>query len=1054
MKKRGPVILGSFVIIIAAVALRSVGVTASVEPGDAGQPRAVADESTRWINIGPSPLTHVLDSTNLLNFNSGRVAAIAVNPFDPNHWLIGAGNGGVWESRDLGLSWVRLTDEAPTLAIGAIAFAPSDPDIIYVGTGEAASVGFAKAGLGMLKSIDGGATWDLLGALSLARASVKRVRVDPANPDVVLALASRGGIGRDSQEGAPPAMAGTEPPPFGVFKSTDGGSTWVRTLGGQGTALEIDGTNFTRQYAAIGDQRLGVLTDPPGSPPNAINGVYRSTNAGVSWARVEGPWGSGGSATSSPVGRIELAMAPSDPDVLYASIQVPPNGGSTATGLLGLYRTDNAWAGTPTWIKIPTDATGAGGYCGPTKCGYSHVISVDPTNPNTVFAGGAERGLWRCTNCAASPTWTNVTLLSGVHPNHHALAWAGARLIDGNDGGVWSTTDFGASWLNHNDTLSISMFFGGSLHPTNPDAMLGGIQAFQASNRLDESVWTFQPQVAQLGEADVAISSTRPDLDWMIASLFGAIQRTTDGGFTVIRADARIDKTGAAFVAPVRKCPSNDDVFVTGTNRMWRTDNFFSAAEPFWQSNGLPHPFPSPNALNAPGTILSIAFAPTNPFQTPCSIYAWGNRGGQIQLTQNAGVDWLDLDPGKTLPPRPVNGLAFHPSNPNTLYIALSSFNDATLERRPGHVFKTVNALGRSPIWVDVSPPIDTPFNVITVDPRDANLVYAGSDTGLWQSGDGAATWVRMGPETGLPNVAIHDIQINPETDRTVVFTYGRGAFLLTTDATILLRPPTNLHVTSVVGNTVTVAFTAPTLGTTPTGYVLEGGVLPGQVLASIPTGSTATSFTFTAPTGLFFVRMHSTDGSAKSGASNEVPIAVNLIPSAPANLLALVNGSSVALAWINTSGAGVPTRLILDVTGSLTTSLSLPVVESVSVPGVPPGTYTVSLRAENRAGASGPSNTATVTVPGSCSGVPETPPDFAATKSGNVVSVAWGLPASGAAPTGYVIAVTGSFVGTIPVSGRSASAPAPPGSYTLSVVATNPCGSSAPTLPQTVTIP
>ena len=825
-------------------------------------------------------------------------------------------------------------------------------------------------------------------------------------------------------------------------------------LPGQGTALEIDGNNFARQYTAIGDQRLGVLTDPPGSLPNVVNGVYRSMDTGQSWTPIAGPWGAGGSPRPRPWDASSWRLPPPIQECFTPASRIPPNGGSNATGLLGLYRTDNAWANTPTWVKIPTDATGAGGYCGPTKCGYSHVISVDPVNPNTVFAGGAERGLWRCTNCAASPTWTNVTLFSGVHPDHHALAWAGTRLIDGNDGGVWSTTDFGGSWLNHNDTLSISMFFSGSLHPDDEVAILGGLSGFQASTRLVESVWTVLPQVPswKWGDAEVAISSTRPNLDWMISATFGAIQRTTDGGFTGIRADTGISKTGVAFVAPIRKCPSNDDVFVTGTNRMWRTENFFNSAEPSWLPNSPAHPFPSPNALNAPGTILSIAFAPSD---ASChAIYAAGNRGGEIRLTQNAGVSWTDLDAGRTLPPRPVNALAFDPSNSNTLYIALSSFNDATLEGRPGHVFKTVNALGGSPTWVNVSPPIDTPFNVIAVDPLDPRLVYAGSDTGLWQSSDGAATWVRMGPETGLPNVAIHDIQIDPETDRTVVFTYGRGAFLLGTEATTLLRPPTDLHVTSIVGNRVTVAFTAPVLGTSPTGYVLEGGVLPGEVLATMSTGSTATRFTFTAPTGTFFVRMRATADSTKSDPSNEIRIAVNVIPSSPANLLALVNGSSVTLAWMNATAGGVPTRLILDVTGSLTTSLSLPVAESFSVAGVPPGTYTVALRAENLAGASGPSNTVTVTVPGACSGSPETPPDFAATKTGSVISVAWGLPANGPAPTGYAILVTGSFVGTIPVSGRSASARVDSGSYTLSVIATNPCGSSAPTLPQTVTIP
>jgi photosystem II stability/assembly factor-like uncharacterized protein len=1050
VKRRVPAVLSSFVIIGAAIVLRSVSATANVDRDETGQPVAVSDGPAHWINIGPSPLTFLRTPTDPANLDSsGRVAAIAVHPTNPSRWLIGAGNGGVWQSRDAGTSWVPLTDTAPTLAIGAVAFAPSNPDVVYAGTGEAASVGFAKAGLGMLKSTDGGSTWTLLAGAQLARASVRRVRIHPGNPNVLLAATSRGGFGRDSQEGAPLPVG--IPLPFGILSSSDGGATWIRTLPGQATALEINPGNFALQYAAIGDQRLGVLTDSPGS---VANGVYRSTNSGQNWDLVPGPWGTGPSPTTSTVGRIELAIAPSDPDVLYASIQIPPNGGSSATGLLGLYRTDNAWDPAPTWIQIPTGATGLGGYCGPTKCGYSHVISVDPNNPNRLFAGGAEQGLWRCTNCGASASWTNVTLNSGVHSDHHALAWAGNRLIDGNDGGVWSTTDFGGTWQNHNHSLSTSLFFSGSLHPSSPNVILGGIRDFQPSILGEDSVWTVLPQIAtgEWGEAEVALSSERPNTDWMVGWIFGAIQRTTDGGLTGIRADTGIDKTGAAFVAPVRKCPTNDDVFVTGTNRMWRTENFFSGVQPTWVSNGPVHPFASPNALRAPGTILAIAFAPTGVTETPCSIYAAGNRGGEIQLTRNGGGTWTDLDALRTLPARPVNGLAFDPTSPDTLYVALSSFDDATFGR-PGHVFKTVNALAAAPTWVNVSPPIDVPFNVITVDPGDPLLVYAGTDTGLWRSSDGAATWVRMGPETGLPNVAIHDIQINPTTETTVVFTYGRGAFLLTTDGTTL-EPPTDLHVTSVVGNTVTIAFTAPSDGLTPTGYVLEGGVLPGQVLASIPTGSTETTFTFNAPTGAFYIRVHSVAGATRSEASNEIRIVVNMAPSPPANLLALVNGSSVALAWMNTIVGGPPTRLILDVTGSVTTALSLPVAESFSVASVPAGTYTLALRAENGGGVSGPSNTVTVSVPGACSGAPGTPPDLVATKNGNVITVAWGLPVTGPAPTGYTIVVTGSFTGTIPVAGRSASGAVGPGSYTISIVATNPCGPSAATPTQTVTIP
>ena len=233
-----------------------------------------------------------------------------------------------------------------------------------------------------------------------------------------------------------------------------------------------------------------------------------------------------------------------------------------------------------------------------------------------------------------------------------------------------------------------------------------------------------------------------------------------------------------AFVAPVRKCPANDDVFLTGTNRAWRTNDFFSAATPTWVANGpvLDGQNGGGSAFpNSPATILEIEFAPSD---STCNTYAIGNRRAQLQLTRDGGKTWTDLDPRRSLPPRPVNGLAFDPVNPNILYAALSSFDDAT-QGQPGHVFKTTNALAASPTWVNVGLQSNQPFNVIRVDPVNPKLIYAGSDTGLWQSNDGGATWVHDGPQVGLPNASIYDIKINAATGRTVVFTYGRGAFAL-----------------------------------------------------------------------------------------------------------------------------------------------------------------------------------------------------------------------------------------------------------------------------------
>jgi photosystem II stability/assembly factor-like uncharacterized protein len=728
-----------------------------------------ANAPGEWVSIGPATLT---GERNRALLQSGRVSSIAVDPGDETHWLGGFGNGGVWETHDSGGTWAPVTDSAPTLATGAIAFAPSDPNVVYVGTGESAGVSFAKVGVGVLKSTDGGDNWTLLAASSFARATVKRIRVHPADPNIVLAITARGGVGRDAREGAP------SPPPFGLLRSSDGGNTWTRTLAGQGTALEADPRSFDRLYAGIGDQRVGVIDDTPGA---VENGVYRSTDRGATWTYIEGPWGRSSSPTRSTVGRVELAIAPSNPDVLYASFQIPPNGGGSNTGLLGLYRTDNAWAATPTWIKVPTDAannsrTGNGGYCGPGKCGYTHTLSVDPDDADALYVGGSY-GLFHCSDCRVAPTWTDIASNVGVHPDHHALAWAGNRLVDGTDGGVYSTTDRGRTWQTHNRTLPTLMFFSGALHPTDTDFILGGLRDYSMVYRRNATWLIAQPPVPGWtgGEGEVAISSSRPDTDWVVARNWGVIQRTVDGGQTGIQADGGIDKAGAAFVAPVRKCPSDDNVFLTGTHRMWRTNNFFSSPAPSWEANSPPREFRLPNALVAPGAILTIAFAS---HEAGCSTYAFGNRGGEVYLTRDGGRTWKDLDSGRRLPPRPLNGLAFDPTNPATLYAVFSSFDNATPDK-PGHVFKTTNAMSDVPTWTNVSPAWDHPFNVIAVDPLQPRLVYAGSDTGLWRSHDGALTWVRVGPENGVPNASVYDIQIHPMTRNTILFTYGRGAYQL-----------------------------------------------------------------------------------------------------------------------------------------------------------------------------------------------------------------------------------------------------------------------------------
>jgi hypothetical protein len=285
-------------------------------------------------------------------------------------------------------------------------------------------------------------------------------------------------------------------------------------------------------------------------------------------------------------------------------------------------------------------------------------------------------------------------------------------------------------------------------------------------------------------------------------------------------------------------------------------------------------------------------------------------------------------------------------------------------------------------------------------------------------------------------------------------FVYSMGAPPPPPPPPTQLSAPVNLRAT-VIGSTVSLAWIAPTSGT-PTGYVVEGGTVPGQTLASIPTGSTATSFTFSAPTGSFFVRLHATSASGRSPDSNEIRIFVNVpqLPSAPTNLLGLANGSNLSLSWETATAGGAPTAFILDVSGALTTSLPLPQGETFSYTGVPPGTYTFAVRAVNSAGTSAASPSVTLAFPSACPGPPEAPTNFVVSRAGSHLSVSWEPPSVGPAVSSYVLKVTGALNMMLPLSTRSASGVVPSGTYDLSVLAVNSCGAGVATVPQSVTVP
>ena len=276
------------------------------------------------------------------------------------------------------------------------------------------------------------------------------------------------------------------------------------------------------------------------------------------------------------------------------------------------------------------------------------------------------------------------------------------------------------------------------------------------------------------------------------------------------------------------------------------------------------------------------------------------------------------------------------------------------------------------------------------------------------------------GLDVGIPNASVFDIQINPTTDTTIAFTYGRGAYRLVTTATSV-HPPTDLRVVSVVGSNVTLSFKAPTDSLTPTGYVLEGGGTPGQVLGSLPLGASSTTFTFTAPTGAFYVRVHTLAGGLRSAASNEVRLFVN-VPALPAaaNEPARSRGWQHAVTCMDEQRErrsfdegphGRPRR------GEHLCPIGF--TESITFNSVPAGTYQLWVHGVNANGDGPNSNRVDVVIPDTCTGIPGAPANFIATNTGNLIELLWDLPVSGPAPTSFVVNVTGAFAGSFPVTAR-----------------------------------
>ena len=766
-------------------------------------PQQLATLQTQWVSIGPAPIREGQTFGVPKVAVSGRVSAIALDPgYDGSSnstVYMGAAQGGLWRSTDDGARWVPLTDDQPSLAVGAIAIDPFRPQVIYVGTGEGSRSGDTYYGAGLLKSVDGGSTWSqIVGPVSTTppregafiNATFSRIQIDPRSTSVLYAATSFGYTwGASGGQGSAPQGD------RGVWKSVDAGQTW-RNLNPTGFGLYLSGTdvmidplNSDRVFAAI------------------LNyGVYRSNAAGEpgSWERLAGGLPDPGPADEPNFKRIILAsgppLPPSTRSTVYAAF------GAANNDLLGIFR---SFDDGNTWSKLNNPPAGA-------QANYSLALAVDPLDGNIVYYGttadviNAGGTLWRSRDGGIS--WSDLSTgngTGGLHADTHAIVVSPRNrniVFTANDGGVWRTSnglDSLVGWTTLNLSLSITQFQSIALHPTDPNVILGGTQD-NGTDRYDGNPAWFQSRAGDGGFALIDQSNPQvmyhtffnqsnaggrraqigPEISldggtsWLRRGCFGCTAQL--GGFN--------PSDRMSYYAPMALhagfTGSSGNVIYFGTNRLYRSADqgltwtgLGSSGDGFGMdlTRGSP-----PDVSGFSFAVISSITAHTSldNGSSPAGETVWvGTGDGLVQVTTSAGAlggaRFVDTTKGP-LPGRFVTDIAIDPSDPRRAIVAYSGFN-ANTPGRPGHIFETSD-LGGS--WADISGNLpDIPVTSIVVDPLLEGTIYAGTDLGVFQSSDRGATWVRLGQ--GMPRVAVFMLRYHAASRSLVAATHGRGIFRL-----------------------------------------------------------------------------------------------------------------------------------------------------------------------------------------------------------------------------------------------------------------------------------
>ncbi len=684
----------------------------------------------RWRLIGP--------------FRGGRTRAVAGVHGHPDVLYIGPVNGGVWRSLDYGRTWEPIFDAMPVGSIGAIAVAPSNPDVIYVGSGEGLQRPDLSVGNGVYKSTDGGHTWVHVGLDDAQQ--IPQIAVDPHNPDRVFVAVLGHPFGPSAQRG--------------IFRSTDGGRTWQRVLyvddNTGGSDVAIDPSNPQIVYAALWESRLA-----PWEYGNAYSGtqggLFKSTDGGDHWRRLQAGLPSG-------VIQVNLAIAPSRPSRLYASV-------ATASGV-GLYRSDNAGE---SWVRItedPRPATRIGG-------GDLPVLRVDPKNPDVVYS--ASIVFWRSTD--GGRTWTAVKGAPGG--DDYQNLWIDPEdpriLLLASDQGAVVSVNGGQSWSSWYNQPTAQLFH---VQTDNafPYRVCGGQQdsgSVCVASRGDDGEVTFRDwhPVGAIEYGYVAPDPLDPDI------VYGA------GTNTVTRYNRRTGQTQNVSPVPLRSAevrvdrtqplifsPVDPHILYYATSVLFKTSDGGRTWETISPDLTREHPGipPSvglmarqdPQADRHRGVIYAIGPS----FRDVRTIWV-GTDDGLIWVTRDGGQHWSNVTPPDLSPWSKVTQIVASHFDDHTAYASVSRLRVDDLHP---YIYRTHDD-GRTWQKITLGLPEDAPVNVVREDPVRPGLLFAGTENAVWVSFDDGEHWHSL--QLNLPHTSMRDLWIH-ENDL-IVATHGRSFWIL-----------------------------------------------------------------------------------------------------------------------------------------------------------------------------------------------------------------------------------------------------------------------------------